>query len=253
MAIFDLIGKTWGVPVYKLLGGKCQEKVAVTYWTGRRNGKDMERVARKALDMGYKGLKFKWRPGDPILDEFRALDKVAPELEIVVDTNRYYKNPEEFLHFAKQLDGFNIKCIEDPVPHDMDVYASFREKLSIPIAMTFSDPKSVIEAIKSGACDCFNFGGDMRTFVRLNHIADAAGMTSWHGSGIEVGIEDAAFIHAMTATRNCTIPSDVLGYLIREDDLLAKTFTVKDGFATLPDAPGLGVELDEDALKKYSV
>ncbi|MBT4484269.1 MAG: hypothetical protein HOC71_11415 [Candidatus Latescibacteria bacterium] len=253
MAIFDLIGKTWGVPVYKLLGGKCQEKAAVTYWTGRRNGQNMEKVARKAVDMGYKGIKFKWRPDDPILDELRALDKVAPELEIIVDLNRYYKEPEEFLKLARQFKGFNIRCIEDPVPHDMDLYTSFREKLDTPIAMTLGDPKQVIEAIKAGACDCFNFGGDMRNFVRICNVADAAGMQAWHGSGIEVGIQDAAYLHAITATRNCTIPSDVLGYLIREDDLLAKTFTVKDGFATLPDAPGLGVELDEDALKKYSV
>ncbi|MFC1693604.1 mandelate racemase/muconate lactonizing enzyme family protein [Candidatus Latescibacterota bacterium] len=253
MAIFDLIGKTWGVPVYQLLGGRYQDKVAVTYWTGRWNGQDMEKIARRCKYMGYQSLKFKWRPGDPIIEELRAIEKVDPEINVTVDLNRHYETPEEFLPLAKQLERFNIKAIEDPVPLRMDWYASIREKVNIPIAITTGDPSKVIECIKAGACDCFNFGGHMRHFVRLCAVADAAGIQTWHGSGSELGVRDTSFIHAIAATPNCTIASDVLGYFIREDDLLSKSFTVENGYATVPIDPGLGIELDEDALKKYRV
>ena len=253
MAIFDLAGKTMGVPVYKLLGGKYQDKVAVAYWTGMKTGKDIEREAKRAVDLGYKGFKFKQRPENPMVEQIRSIHKAAPELEIVIDPGGHFKDRDEFLRQALQLGEYNIKCFEDPMPYDVDLYAFLREKLRNPLAVTLGDPKRMIEAIKKGACDCFNLGGDMRTFVRLNHLADAAGMISWHGSGNEIGIQDASYVHAIAATPNCIIPSDVLGYLIRVDDLLIKTFKVENGFAIVPDDPGLGVELDEDAVKKYSV
>jgi len=55
------------------------------------------------------------------------------------------------------------------------------------------------------------------------------------------------------ATPNCVIPSDVLGYQIRESDLLVRTPTVRDGFMEVPTGPGLGVELDEDLVRRYLV
>ena len=226
MAIFDLIGKTWGVPVYQLLGGKYQDKVAVSYWTAQWDGPGMEKIARRCSEMGYTSLKFKGRPGDPILDEFNALQKYAPDVKIICDFNQSLKDPDEFIKLAKQLEGFNIQAIEDPLPFNI---------------------------IKAGVCDCFNLGGLMHRFVKICAVAEAAGMQAWHSSSVEIGVYDAAYIHSIAATRNCTIGSDILGYLIRKDDLLSKTFTVKDGFATVPNEPGLGVELDEDAIKRYSV
>ena len=256
MAIFDLIGKTWGVPVYKLLGGKYQDKVAVTYHSIRRTGKDLERSARKAVDMGYKGYKYKQRPQDSMVEQIRTIHKVAPELKIVIDPNNHFKDLEEFLRQAKQLEGYNIQCIESPMPVDINTYVRISEelqKINIPLCIHTSNLRIITEAIKAGACQIFNLGGDMRAFVRLCHIIDAFGFTCWHGSGNEIGVKDASFVQAIAATPNCIIPSDVLGYLIRIDDLLVKSFTVKDGYATVPDDPGLGVELDEDAVKKYSV
>ena len=93
----------------------------------------------------------------------------------------------------------------------------------------------------------------MRSFVRRCHLIDAFGFKCWHGSANEIGVADASYVHAIAATPNCVIPSDVLGHLIREDDLLIKSYKVENGFAIVPDDPGLGVELDEDAVKKYSV
>ncbi|MGH9429325.1 MAG: hypothetical protein ACRD2L_23830, partial [Terriglobia bacterium] len=59
IAIYDLLGKTLGVPVHTLLGGRFQDKVAVTYWTGERNEADLVKIARQTVEMGYKHLKFK--------------------------------------------------------------------------------------------------------------------------------------------------------------------------------------------------
>lgn len=64
---------------------------------------------------------------------------------------------------------------------------------------------------------------------------------------------DAAYLNACAATPNCTIPTDLLGYQIRQSDLLVQTPEVRSGFMTVPTTPGLGVELDEDLVKRHQV
>ena len=129
MAIFDLIGKTLGVPVYNLLGGKRQDKVSIGYWTGRQTGEDMQNVARKAWGLGYKGIKYKQRPGDSMVEQVKDITKGAPGIKIVIDPNSHFKDIKEFLLQAKQLEGYNIQCIEDPMPKDIDTYVRLSEEL----------------------------------------------------------------------------------------------------------------------------
>jgi muconate cycloisomerase len=255
IAIYDLLGKTLGVPVHMLLGGRFQDKVAVTYWTGERNEADLVRIARQTVEMGYKHLKFKaqfnQQKMDSIVQLVRAVDKVAPGLELTVDFNSSYPDIASFLPVAKRLEGFNLK-FEDPIPTRIDWFADLREKMDVPLALTPSSAVDTMLAIKKGACDLLNIGFDMREFVKIAFIAETAGIPIWHGSGIELGIRDMSFIHAAAATRSCTIPSDTVCFL-REGDLLAKPFTVKDGYIEVPREPGLGVDLDEDALRHFQV
>ena len=72
----------------------------------------------------------------------------------------------------------------------------------------------------------------------------------WHSSSCDLGIYDAAYTHSCAAAPNCTLPSDILGYL-RKDDLVVTPIEIKDSYAIVPQTPGLGVELDEEAAKKY--
>ena len=181
----------------------------------------------------------------------RAVDKVAPGLELTVDFNSSYPDIASFLPVAKRLEGFNLK-FEDPIPTRIDWFAQLREKMDVPLALTTASAADTMLAIKQGACDLLNIGFDMREFVKIAFIAETAGIPIWHGSGIELGIRDMSFIHAAAATRSCTIPSDTVCFL-REGDLLAKPFTVKDGFIEVPREPGLGVDLDEDALRHFQV
>jgi len=255
IAVYDLIGKTLGAPVHMLLGGRFQDKVAVTYWTGERNEADLVKIARQTVEMGFNHLKFKaqfnQQKMDSIVQLVRAVDKVAPRLELTVDFNSSYPDIASFLPVAKRLEGYNLK-FEDPIPTRIDWFAELREKMDVPLALTTGSAADTMLAIKQGACDVFNIGFDMREFVKIAFLAETAGIPIWHGSGIELGIRDMSFIHAAAATRSCTIPSDTVCFL-RQNDLLAKPFTVKNGFITVPREPGLGVELDEDALRRFQV
>ena len=98
----------------------------------------------------------------------------------------------------------------------------------------------------------FNTAGNpgMASFVGNCYLAAAADMPVWHGSGNDLGIIDASYLHSCAAAPNITLPSDILSYL-REDDLIVQPIEIKGSYATVPDRPGLGVELDDDAVKKY--
>lgn len=254
IALYDAIGKAFGWPVYQLLGGLAQDKVFVPYWCGRKNAADARRVAERTLAGGFKALKMKGRPGDPILEAVRAVSQVAPDVKITVDFNRHYETAAEFLPIGEALDEIgNMRTIEDPVG-DLGELAKLSKSLKTPITLTAGGPARIIAGIQAEACRYINTGPSpsMRGFGINAAVAGGAGMPVWHGSGHELGIKDAAFVHSCAAAENCTLPSDILSYQ-RVDDLLVRSIEIKNGYATVPRTAGLGVELDEDALRRYAV
>jgi L-alanine-DL-glutamate epimerase-like enolase superfamily enzyme len=122
------------------------------------------------------------------------------------------------------------------------------------VVLHLGDPKAMIRAIREDACSAFNTGGNpgMASFVANCYLAEAAGMPVWHGSGNDCGIVDASYLHSCAAAPNCTLPSDILSFL-REDDLIVEPIEIRDSYAIVSDRPGLGVELDEDAVRRYQV
>jgi len=78
-------------------------------------------------------------------------------------------------------------------------------------------------------------------------------MPFWHGSEVDLGLLEASYLHVAAASRLCTLPSDIFGRLIREHDLLTTPLEYDgDGHFLVPRGPGLGVELDEDAVERYT-
>lgn len=255
-AFYDAVGKALGWPVWRFLGGKAQSKVLVNYWCGRKNPTDIRRVAERALKGQFQGIKVKGRTGDPIVKAVAAVKEVAPALKITVDFNSHYKTEAEFMPIGKGLDDLgNVMVMEDPiVKDDMQAYRRLRARFKTPVALHLGSPKAMIRAIQADACAMFNTGPapSMMSFVQNAYLAGAAGIPVWHGSGHELGILDAAMLHSCAAAPNCTLPSDILSYQ-RVDDLLVNPIEIRESYATVPDLPGLGFQLDEDAVKRYAV
>jgi L-alanine-DL-glutamate epimerase-like enolase superfamily enzyme len=252
IAIYDLIGKTLGVPIHVLLGGRFQDNVAVTYWTGQRTNDDLVEVAQRAVELGFTRLKFKARRKDPIVQRVHAVHKAVPQLALTVDFNQSYPNPAEFIPVARQMVDTNL-MIEDPFPKRVEWFRELKDTVKIPLALTPGGVPAMMEAIRAQACDVFNLGGNMRHFVKVCYLAEAAGIEVWHGSGVELGIRDMSFLQAAAATRSCTVPSDTLSFFLRSSDLLATPVPVVKGYVAIPRTPGLGVELDLDKVRHYQV
>lgn len=255
MALYDLAGKAVGWPVYQLLGGLAQRKVLVGYWCGRKTPEGMKRVAERAVKGNFTSIKMKCKQGDPVVEAVEMVAKVAPGVKVIVDPNTRYKSLNDFLEVARKLDKIgNTLVFEDPFDKsDYEGYRKLRKEVKTHVALHLGDPKAMVRAISENACSVFNTGGNptMASFVSNCYIA-AADIPVWHGSGNDMGIVDAAYLHSCAAAPNCTMPSDILGFL-REDDMVLEPVEIKDSYAFVSDRPGLGVELDEEAVKKYAV
>jgi muconate cycloisomerase len=83
--------------------------------------------------------------------------------------------------------------------------------------------------------------------------AELAGVSFWHGSEVDLGILEASYLHKAAACANCCLPSDIFGRLVREHDLLVQPLQFEGRFALVSSKPGLGVDLDEDALTHYMI
>lgn len=261
-AIFDAVGKKLGVPAYRLLGGAYREWVEVDYWTGRRTTTDAIRKAKEGWQAGFRGIKFKCNLHDDVVAWTEGIQKeCGPSFRIVLDPNTRFKRPAEVLRLAPRLEAVgNIECLEDPVPRwNLSWYRLLREKTALPIALHVALPyielgqtiQDAIKAIQLEAVDYFNLNCGIANFVRLADIADAAGIPCWHGSEVDLGVLEASYLHACAAARNCTLRSDIFGELVRENDLIREPLEIHSGRARVPQAPGLGVELDFEAVEQY--
>lgn len=285
MALFDLLGRAWEVPAYQLLGGARQPHVLVDYWASRGSPEHTARQAAEGRARGFHGIKFKAAlanpnvrrlvptpygtasPGDhsqwaavgeddPVVERTAAVaEACGPDFTITIDPNCRFYEPARALRLARQLAGYNILVLEDPVPwqNHLDDYVLLRQKCPLPIAMHVTGPEAVLAAIRRNAVDYFNLAGSMADFVKMAWMAEQAGIRCWHGSGVDLGIRDMSYVHASLAAGNCSLPGDIVGNFLREDDLIVDPIPIENGYIPLPTAPGLGVELDEAAVRKYVV
>ncbi|MBA3708668.1 MAG: mandelate racemase/muconate lactonizing enzyme family protein [Planctomycetes bacterium] len=262
-ALVDLVGKRLGVPAHVLLGGRYRDEVTCGHWTGHRTVADAARKAAEGRARGFSCIKFKCDLDDPVAEWCAAIrDACGPAMKVILDPNRRWGTVANTLERARDLAAIgNVLCLEDPIPRwDFDGYRLLRMKQPIPVCMHVSlpylemgqMPTDVVQAIRGGAVDMFNLNGGMFAVKRLADTARLADIPMWHGSEIDLGILEASYVHACAAIGNATLPHDIFGRLVREHDLLVEPLVFAENRVRVPTGPGLGVELDRDALARYT-
>ncbi len=256
MAVYDIVGKAQGLPVHALLGGAYRDRVPADYWIGHQTPEESAANAKIGYDRGFHGVKMKCTSDEPMVDRIRAiLEATDVAFKCTVDPNQRFYRPSEAIALAGEFEKLgNVGVLEDPMAKwNLDWYRQLRAATTIPVALHLGNPHDIITAIKAEAVDYMNLGGSMYGFVKNAAIADAAGIPVWHGSGNDLGIMEVSYLHAASVPRNCVLPSDFVGSWTREDDLIEGGLEFEDGCAVVPDRPGLGCELDMDAVEKYRV
>lgn len=253
MAWLDLLGKHLGVPVWHLLGGKRIDRVPIDYWEGRCTPEDSAAHAVMARELGFHGIKMKADLGDPIAARVAAIRAVAPEFTIVIDPNERLGTLENAVKLGRDLEAFDGITLESPIPqHDLQAYVQLRIKIPQRIALHLTSWRQLFAALQRDAADCYNLLGTLWDFTQWARLTEAAGYPTWRGTGMDLGVRDMSSVHAAAAA-GCRLPSDIIGHLLRQDDLIVNPMAFEDGCLLVPNQPGLGVELDREALEKYRV
>lgn len=193
------------------------------------------------------------RLGDPVAERVRAVRTVAPHFSVVLDANERFYDVERALEVARTLDPFGPVILESPIPQDrLDWYVELRRKTGHQIALHLTNLPHLQQALALDAAEHYNLLGTLSEFVAWARLAQATGCKTWRGTGMDLGVRDMSSVHAAAAA-GCTLPSDIIGSLFREDDLIVEPLRIEAGFARVPDAPGLGVELDLAGVERYRV
>ena len=263
-AILDAVAHHHGMPLHGLLGGAYRQEIRCSYWSSHRTTDDAVQKAEAAREAGFDSIKFKCDLSDPVVDWCsRIRDACGPDFHVVLDPNGRWESIAEAQRRAAALAEIgNVLCIEDPLPRwNLEEYRVLRQKVAVPVALHVALPyaemgqakQDVIRAIRTGACDYFNFNGGIFGVRRMATVADLAGIRYWHGSELDLGILEASYVHKCASFEHGTLPADIFGRLVREHDLLQEPLVIRDGCVRVPSGPGLGVELDREALARYRV
>jgi len=263
-AAWDAFARHHDCRVVDLLGGPARTAVPVGAWTGQReSAAEAGEIAANCRKTGHDCIKFKCDLGDDVVAWARAVADAAPGMRVILDPNERWESPHQARsRIAALAEVGNVLCLEDPLPRWMlHEFARLRGQWPVAIALHVSLPYIVLGnqrtdavlALLHGAVDGFNFNGSIRGMRQLTHLAELAGLPCWHGSEIDLGILEARYIHVAAAAATCVWPSDIFGRMVRSHDLLENPIRIEPPVAHLPDGPGLGVALDQDAVGEYRI
>lgn len=264
MALWDLLGKAAGLPLYRLLGGAVRDFVPTKFSVSGREPDRAAAIAAWAVEQGFRTMKVKVgvAPEGDVARVRAVRAAVGPDVRLGVDANGGW-SARTAIQTIRRLEEFGIYFAEQPVPAlDVAWLADVRANVRVPVmadesVYTLQDAMAVVRA---GAADVLSIyigkGGGIGPARKVAAVAEAAGLTCTVGSNLELGIASAAMIHLALATPGIgaeEFPCDILGPFFYDDMLLAEPLPIAAGSARPIEKPGLGVELDEEKVARYRV
>lgn len=253
IALHDLMGKLLGVPLYQLLGGKTRERVPLTWNVPASRDRDlMVQQAKDAVQRGFRNV-VKVKTGTPWdVESLVAIQKaIGPDVPLRPDDNGAFLAGDSIKRFGAARDrGAVYECLEQPAPNEdlaglRRVGDALGERVMYHIG--YVRPVVAFEIIRQRACDVVSvpvFRHGLRQAAQMVRAFELAGIGCAMGSGLESSIAATAAIHAATAMENYCYPIDTLGPHWFAEDIITDTAHFGNGYATAPEKPGLGIELD---------
>ena len=264
MALWDILGKATGLPVYRLLGGPVRDFIPGKWSISGVEPERAAGIARWAMEQGFSTMKVKVGI-DPAQDvaRVRAVREVIGRgVRLGVDANGAWA-PALAVQMIRRLAEFGIYFAEQPVPPgDFELLAEVRRQVDVPVMADESvySPQDALALVKSRAADAISIyvgkAAGIGPARKIAAIAETAMLGCTIGSNLELGVGAAAMIHLGLATPGITpdeFPCDIIGPLYYTDEILTEPLPLAGGKAMPLDRPGLGVELDETKIRLYRV
>lgn len=256
MALFDILGKVAGLPLFRLLGGS-KNVFETDITTSLDTLEAMTAESKKYADMGYKTLKVKvgLNP-DEDFSRLEAIRRaVGPKMAIRIDANQGWTVPQA-IYALRKMEPLAIELCEQPVlASDLAGLRAVRSRSPISIMADESlfGPADAVKLIRAEACDTFNIkvmkAGGLLNSVRIAHVADAANMRCMVGCMLESNLALTAAAHVVASQANI-VYADLDGNTEHAVNPVIGGMTVEAGTLTLPETPGLGCDVDPAFVKK---
>ena len=274
IALWDIAGKVHNVPIHVLLGGAFRNRVQ-PYATGfyRVNGQgESARLADEAIrhhDAGFRVMKIKLGYG--VDDDIKCMKAIGEAVEgrgitLMIDTNHAYGRAEA-LRLGRALERYNLRWYEEPVvPEDLRGYSEMRDELTMPIAggenehtlFGYRDlfAANAVDIAQPDLCSC---GG----ISAARHIVTLA---QAHGVAVNPHVWGSAIAQAASLQLIAALPVahhslfaqeplleyDCSSHPFRQH-LISQPIQQRDGWVSIPNGPGLGIELDRSVIERYRV
>ena len=253
MALFDAVGKATDVPIYRLLGPKFRDRAFISWWDLDMTGEDWTLECRDALAQGYTAFKTKARPWRDLVEDCRTLSKILPpHFSLDMDFNDFLLDVSHATQVLQDLALLpNVAAFESPISQsDVAGNRFLRSQTRVPIALHYGIPP-VMTALKDDVCDVFVVGGGAHTLMQTAAVAATANKPFWLQL-VGTGITATFALHFGAVLSHATWPS-VNCHQLYVHPLIKPGIAVANGTAAIPERPGLGVDLDEDAVAKFRI
>ncbi|MFC0273390.1 galactonate dehydratase [Metabacillus herbersteinensis] len=273
-ALWDIKGKYFNAPVYQLLGGACRDSIKVYSWIGGDRPADVGQAAKSVVDAGFTAVKMNGTEELQYVDSYEKIDQVVERIAAVREAvgnyigigidfhGRVHKPMAKIL--AKELEPFRPMFIEEPVlSENNEALREIAQHTSIPIATgerMFSrwDFKSVLA---DGYVDIIqpdlSHAGGITECKKIASMAEAYDVAL--APHCPLGpIALASCLQVDATAHNAFIQEQSLGIHYNQgSDLLdyvkdAAVFEYKDGYVSIPQGAGLGIEIDEEYVRKQA-
>ena len=274
IALWDIAGRARGEPIHKLLGGAFRNRVE-PYATGfyRIKGQgEAARLADEAVrhhEAGFRLMKVKLGYG--VEDDIACMQAICRAIEgrditLMIDTNQAYGRAEA-LRLGRALADCKLRWYEEPVvPEDLRGYVEMREKLTMPIAGGENEHTmyGYRELFAAGAVDIAQ--PDLGSCGGITAARHIIALAQSHGVAVNPHVWGSAIAQAASLQLIAALPVAHHSLFAQEpvfeydrsshpfrQHLITEPILQQGGWVTIPDGPGLGVEIDRAALEKYRV
>jgi len=266
IALYDVLAKALGVPLYQLFGGKVRERVPFAYPLAPCNDEaDVEanllRLER-LLAQGHRAVRYYF--GQVLDEDERLLREVRRRWGDVVElvaldaSGRF--NVSEAVEVVQRFAEFEPGLFESPVKgrHNAPVedFLAVKEHTRLPISEHVADFAVASRLAGHGAIDVFNTGlgyAGIAACRKVFAVAEVFGVSALMGSTVEMSIGTAARAHLAIAVPHLAFPAYMAGPLVYTEDVVVESVRYEEGRIAVPEGPGLGVVLDRERMERLKL
>ncbi len=261
LALWDAAGRSLGLPVWQMLGGRRLARLEA-YATGvyLEEPDVAVRKVRQMLEAGFHAVKIRAGAGleqdREVLEAVR--DAIGPQTPLMVDAGQGYEDRDEALEFGAACDRAEVFWYAEPMPPgDWTNYVTLRNALDTPIAggERLRSPGAFLRAFTAGALDVAT--PDVRVCGGITGLVKIADLARWfhvrvspHNRASQIGA--IASSHAAITLPNCVMTEFELTKTPASEGLLEEPVAFDDGFMVIPEAAGLGISVNEDFVGEYA-